>query len=406
MAIIRPVKMFLPQPELAARLACPPYDVVTAAEARRLVQGNPLSFLRIVRAEVDLPEEISPYDQSVYRRARENFLSFIQLNWLRASAGPQLFLYRLQMADHIQTGVVAGCSVEEYDRGIICKHETTRPEKENDRVQHLLALAAHAEAVLIAYREHEAIDALVSAACRERPLLSFQADDGVQHTLWQISHSRPWVQAFEAVSRLYIADGHHRSAAASRVCSLRRQQNAGHTGAEEYNFFPATLFPARQLRILPYNRILRGLSGWQPQEFLRQLRRDFGLTDTAPPSPLRKGEISLYVNGNWHGLVLKPPTSTAATASLDVTRLHDQILAPYFGIHDPRRDDRLDFIGGVGSVTTLQQMVDSGAAQMAISMHPTSIAELFAVADAGELMPPKSTWFEPKLRSGLFVHPF
>ncbi len=406
MALIRPATMFLPRPELAARLACPPYDVITTAEAQCLAQGNPLSFLRVVRAEIDLPEETPLYDARVYRCARENLLSFIKAGWLYATAGPRLFLYRLQTAEHAQTGVVACCSVDEYDRGLICKHESTRPDKENDRVQHMLALAAHAEAVLIAYRGRAEIAALVAAECRTQPLLDFRADDGVQHTLWQARQPEALVQAFAAVPRLYLADGHHRSAGASRVRDRWREQNARHTGNEEYNFFPATLFPADQLRILPYNRVLRGLPNWQPHEFLQQLRRDFLLTGNAAPSPLRKGEISLYVNGNWHGLTLKPATAAAPTAGLDVTRLQEQILAPYFGIHDQRTDARLDFVGGVRGVAALQQMVDSGAAQMAISMHATSLEELLAVSDAGALMPPKSTWFEPKLRSGLFVHPF
>ncbi len=406
MALIRPATMFLPRPELAARLSCPPYDVVTTAEAQRLAQGNPLSFLRVVRAEIDLPEGTPPDDARVYRCARENFLSFIKAGWLYASAGPRLFLYRLQTAAHAQTGVVACCSVDDYDRGLICKHENTRPDKENDRVQHMLALAAHAEAVLIAYRGRAEITALVAAECRAQPLLDFHAQDGVQHTLWQVRQPDTLVQAFAEVPRLYIADGHHRSAAASRVRARLRAQNAGHTGNEEYNFFPATLFSTEQLRILPYNRVLRGLPDWQPHEFLQLLRRDFLLTGNAAPLPLRKGEISLYVNGNWHGLTLKPAAAATPTAGLDVTRLQEQILAPYFGIHDQRTDARIDFVGGVHGVAALQQMVDSGAAQMAISMHATSLEELLAVSDAGALMPPKSTWFEPKLRSGLFVHPF
>ncbi|MDZ7269731.1 MAG: DUF1015 family protein [candidate division KSB1 bacterium] len=406
MALIRPAPMFLPRPELVARLACPPYDVVTAAEARQLAQGNPCSFLRVVRAEIDLPENTPPYDERVYRCARENFASFIRAGWLYASPGPVLFIYRLETAEHAQTGVVACCSVEEYDRGVICKHENTRPDKEQDRVQHMLALSAHAEAVLIAYRGRDEINALVAAACRLPPLLDFRAPDGVQHTLWQVQQPMALVRAFAAVPRLYIADGHHRSAGASRVCARLRELHAAHTGGEEYNFFPATLFPAEQLRILPYHRVLRGLAGWQPHEFLQQLRRDFLVTDNAPPSPLRKGEISLYVNGNWHGLTLKPATSATPTAELDVTRLQEQILAPYFGIHDQRTDTRLEFVGGARGVATLQQMVDSGTAQMAISMHATPLEELLRVSDAGALMPPKSTWFEPKLRSGLFVHPF
>lgn len=406
MATLRPSPLLLPQAAHAAQIACPPYDVVTTAEARQIAAGNPACFLRVVRPEIDLPETVDPYDPLVYQKARENFARLQAEKLFFQSSGPQLLIYRLKMQTHEQTGVVGCCSVDEYDNDLICKHEKTKPDKENDRVQHMLALAAHPEAVLIAYRGRDEINALAAAECRKAPLFDFRADDGVQHTVWQVDEHAPFVRAFQTVPRLYIADGHHRSAGASRVRAHWREQNSNHTGVEEYNFFPAALFPAEQLRILPYNRILRGLPDWQPQNFLRALRRDFLLTTNAPPSPLRKGEISLYVNGSWHGLALKSSSPQAATAALEVTRLQEQILKPYFGIHDQRTDPRIDFVGGMRGVETLKQLVDSGKAQMAISLYPTSLDELFAVSDAGELMPPKSTWFEPKLRSGLFVHRF
>lgn len=406
MATLRPSPLLLPHTAHAAQIACPPYDVVTTAEARQIAAGNPACFLHVVRPEIDLPETTHPYDPLVYQKAQENFARFQAERLFSQSSAAQLLIYRLKMQTHEQTGVVGCCSVEEYDNDLICKHEKTRPDKENDRVQHMLALAAHPEAVLIAYRGRDEINALVADECRRPPLFDFCADDGVQHTVWQVGEHAPFVQAFQAVPRLYIADGHHRSASASRARAHLRDRNANHTGAEEYNFFPATLFPAEQLRILPYNRVLWGLPDWQPQNFLRELGRDFLLTNNTAPLPLRKGEISLYVNGSWHGLSLKSVTQRAATAELDVARLQEQILAPYFGILDQRTDPRIDFVGGVRGVETLKQLVDSGKAQMAISMYPTSLDELFAVSDAGELMPPKSTWFEPKLRSGLFVHRF
>ncbi len=406
MATLRPSPLLLPHAAHAAQIASPPYDVVTTAEARQIAAGNPACFLHVVRPEIDLPETTHPYNPVVYQKARENFTRFQAEKLFFKSSGPQLLIYRLQMQTHEQTGVVGCCSIDEYDSDLICKHENTKPDKENDRVQHMLALSAHPEAVLIAYRGRAEIVALVENECRKKPLFDFRADDGVQHTVWQVGRQAAFVRALQAVPRLYIADGHHRSAGASRARAHMREQNANHTGAEEYNFFPAALFPAEQLRILPYNRVLRGLPDWSPQNLLRALSRDFLLTDNAAPSPLRKGEISLYVNGSWHGFSLKSVTQRTPTAALDVTRLQEQILAPYFGILDQRTDPRIDFVGGVRDVETLKQLVDSGEAQMAISLYPTSLDELFAVSDAGELMPPKSTWFEPKLRSGLFVHPF
>ncbi len=423
MARIRPFAALLPPSNLAARLSCPPYDVVNTTEARQFIQNDAHSFMRIIRAEAEWDEEFHPYDQKVYTRSRENFLLFQQQGWLHPQSSPHLFVYRLGDGEHVQTGVVACCTVDEYEFGVICRHENTKPEKENDRTQHTLALSAHPEPVLLAYRGDRAIDELVEIVCRNLPWFDFKAEDGVQHTLWlapalQFGKNNAGVrdrendlqshliQAFARIPYLYIADGHHRTASAGRVAAVRRAQNRLHHGEEEYNFFPAVLFPAEQLRILAYNRALRGLSNWQPEDFLRRLRREFNRVDNASAVPQQQGDVSVYCLSRWHTFQLKPETAHDPVALLDLSRLQKQLLEPYWGIRDQRTDARLDFIGGKNSAQQLQQLVDRGQAQIGISLFPPSLAELFAVSDRSELMPPKSTWFEPKLRSGLFVHGF
>lgn len=406
MAQLHPFVSLLPPAQFAARLSCPPYDVVSEAEARAFAAHNPQSFMRIIRAEVDLPELASPYEARVYERARDNLIAFEKAGWLLRTASPRLFVYRLCSGAHAQTGVVGCCAVDEYESGVICKHENTKPEKENDRTRHLLALGAHAEPVLLAYRGRTEIDARVAEVMQRQPLLDFVAEDGVQHTLWQVAESAGFVAAFTHVSKLYIADGHHRSASAWRARAELRQRNASHTGNEAYNFFPAVLFPAEQLRILPYNRLVRNMSEWNAGAFLAFLRRNFAYAESATAMPARKGEVRVYCEGQWHSFTLRAGANDEPLAQLDLTRLQQQVLAPYFGIVDQRTDARIDFVGGIRGAQALQQAVASSAAQLAFSMFPTALDELFAVSDRGELMPPKSTWFEPKLRSGLFLQKF
>lgn len=426
MARIRPFAALLPPAQLAARIACPPYDVITTAEARRFIKNDPHSFMRVIRAEADWNEEIHPYSQKVYDRARENLAFFRREGWLQPQSRPGILVYRLRDGEHVQTGVVACCSVDEYESGVICRHENTKPDKENDRTQHTVALSAHPEAVLLAYRGHDVIDEWVKAVCRNQPLFDFKAADGVQHTLWRgqdfgsgtkagdssrlvqngSDNSDPLIDAFAQVPRLYIADGHHRSASARRAREAVRSQNAHHTGNEEYNFFPAALFPARQLRILAYNRVLRRLAHWQPEEFLLRLQGEFHRIDDTFSVPRRKVEFSVYCAGQWHGFALSPETANDPVAQLDLSRLQRQLLEPFFGIVDQRTDARIDFIGGKNSVAEMERQVNGGEAQIGISLFPPTLDELFAVSDRGELMPPKSTWFEPKLLSGLFIHVF
>ena len=423
MARIHPFSALLPPAELIRHMSCPPYDVVTTEQARQFLQNNPRSFMRIIRADAEWPSDSQPDDERVHARARENFGLFQRERWLQQQQAPHFFVYRLRDGDHVQTGVVACCAVEEYEAGAICRHENTKPDKENDRTQHMLALAAHPEPVLLAYRGDDVIEGLVQAVCHDQPLFDFVAEDGVQHQLWPVSasaggnaardpdlHEKGMAarlsKAFARIPRLYIADGHHRCAGAARVRAACRASNAAHTGEEEYNFFPAVLFPAPQLRILAYNRVLRRLAHWQPEAFLQRLQREFAVKENASGVPRHAGEVQLYFSGQWHGVTLHAESAADPAAQLDLSRLQSQLLEPFFGVADQRTDARIDFIGGQDSVAKLQQLVESGEAEIGLSLFPPSLAELFAVSDRGELMPPKSTWFEPKLRSGLFVHAF
>lgn len=423
MAQIKPFAALLPPAELAARISCPPYDVVTVEEARQYLRANPQSFMRVIRAEAEYGDEekVHAHAAKVYARARQNLLLFQREGWLLQQPLPAFLIYRMREGRHVQTGVVACCSVDEYESGAICRHENTRPDKENDRTQHALALSAHAEPVLLAYRGRQEIDELVEMVCRHQPLFDFMADDGVAHTLWLVPEFLPGanrgdagdrghgihtqlIEAFARVPRLYIADGHHRSASASRARAARRASNPGHSGTEEYNFFPAVLFPAGQLRILPYNRVLRRLEQWQPEDFLARLATQFEMMAQAVANPSQKGIVSAYLKGHWHSFALRTEAGGEAAAQLDLSRLQKQLLEPFFGIVDQRTDARVDFIGGKNSTSTIQRLVDSGEAQLGLSLFPPALDELFAISDQGQLMPPKSTWFEPKLRSGLFVH--
>ena len=406
MAQLRPFFSLMPPADLAPRLSCPPYDVVSAVEARAFAANNSHNFMRIIRAEVDLAEDEAPYHARVYEQARANLIAFETAGWLQRSAAPHLLIYRLRTTEHTQIGVVGCCAIDEYESGAICKHENTKPEKENDRTRHLLALGAHAEPVLLAYRGRSEINAKVTEIMQQQPLRDFVAEDGVQHTLWLVEEIAALANVFAQVSKLYIADGHHRSAAAWRARAELRQRNTSHSGAEAYNFFPAVLFPAEQLRILPYNRLVRAITDWDAEAFLLFLRDNFEYEEFTAATPARKGAVCVYCAGQWRGFTLRETWSNDPLAQLDLTRLQEQVLAPYFAIVDQRTDPRIDFVGGIHGVRALQDAVNRGAAQLAFSVFPTSLDELFAVSDRGELMPPKSTWFEPKLRSGLFVQPF
>jgi uncharacterized protein (DUF1015 family) len=401
---IKPFTALRPPPALAARVASPPYDVVDTTEARALAEGHPMCFLRVSRPELELPEGTGLYDEAVYQRAAENFRAFQERGYLVRAPRPALYLYRLDTGAHRQDGVVAVCHVEDYERDLIRKHEHTRKATEDDRTRHTQSIQAHSGPVFLAYRDQPDIEALKSKIEKSTPLYDFAAPDGVHHTLWEIEQTEAWVEAFGRVPVAYVADGHHRAASAARVARERRAANPRHTGEEEYNWFLAVLFPAGQLRILPYNRCVRDLNGLDAAAFLAAVRQHFDVSETAPPAPEKPGCVSMYLGGRWRSLAWTPDPAADLVAALDVSVLQDRLLGPVLGIDDPRRDPRIEFVGGLRGAAELERRVDSGWAAAAFSMYPTRIDQLLAVADAGRVMPPKSTWFEPKLKSGLLVH--
>ena len=406
MAVIRPFRALRPPAERAQAVAAVPYDVVNTEEARALADGNPLSFLHVSRPEIDLPPGTDLYSDAVYRKAVENFEKLIADCPLEKETEPSLYLYRLIMGDHEQVGIVACCSIDEYDNSTIRKHERTRRDKEDDRTRHMLMLRAQTGPVFLTYRARNEIDEQVNAAIGAEPLYDLTAADGVRHTIWRIDETDALVKSFESVPLLYIADGHHRAASASRARAELKQQSFAHTGQEDYNFFLTVIFPDSQMQILAYNRTVRDLNGLSKEEFLDEVRAQFTITEDAKPEPPKRGNWSMYLEGKWYGLQLSPETTlpTGTVAMLDVSVLQDRLLDPILGIKDVRTDKRIDFIGGLRGTKELERLVDEGKAAVAFSLFPTTVEELLMVSDANEIMPPKSTWFEPKLRDGLLIH--
>jgi uncharacterized protein (DUF1015 family) len=402
---IHPFQGLVPTPAYAAEVACVPYDVVNAAEAATLAAGKPRSLLHVDRAEIDLPPGTDPYSAAVYEKARANFESLQHTGALVRENAPCLYVYEQQMGTHRQRGIVAGCHVDDYDAGLIKKHEKTRKDKEDDRTRLIDTISADTGPVFLTYRDNPVVTALVNAKTQELPLYDFTAPDGIRHTVWRIPGGTEWAKAFAAVPVAYIADGHHRAASAARVARLRRERNPQHTGTEDYNWFLCVLFPASELKILPYNRIVVDLNGRTPAEFLAQVKATFGLEENAAPSPLAVGRVSMYFQKKWYGLKMPVPPKADPVSRLDVSILQDGLLAPLLGIDDPRTSKRIDFVGGIRGTGELVKRVDSEGG-VAFSMFPVTLEQLMDIADAGQIMPPKSTWFEPKLRSGLFVHTF
>ena len=395
-----------PAPELVAEVACVPYDVVNREESAALAAGKANTLLRVDRAEIDLPPDTDPYSDAVYEKARENFLALQKSGALIRETEPCLYLYQQRMGAHVQTGLAAVCHIEDYERDIIKKHEKTRRDKEDDRTRLIGTLSADTGPVFLTYRDSEAIDALTAAALKTAPLYDFTAPDGIQHTVWRIAGGESFVENFRNIPVAYVADGHHRTASACRVGRERREANPAHTGSEDYNWFLAVLFPASQLQILPYNRAVKDLHGHTKETFLEAVSRVFTLRHGSAPTPVRPGEIRMYLDGAWYDLTWRPAPDADPISQLDVTALQDRVLAPLLGIDDPRTSKGIEFIGGIRGPGELVKLVDSGKAAVAFSMFPTTVEQLMAIADAGQIMPPKSTWFEPKLRSGLFVHTF
>ncbi|SHK11478.1 DUF1015 domain-containing protein [Rhodothermus profundi] len=406
MSLLYPFRALRPIPEKAAEVASPPYDVVSTEEARKLAAGKPWSFLHVIRPEIDLPESTDEHDEAVYAKGAENLRRFRSSSVFVQDAAPALYVYRQQMGAHVQTGVFGCVPVAAYEDGRIVRHEKTRPDKEADRTRHILEQRAHAEPVMLTYPDQEAIDRQIEQITKEKPLYDFVADDAVRHTIWKVDEPNALREAFQAVARVYVADGHHRCAAAARAAAVLRQQEPQHEGLAEYEIFPAVLFPMSQLQILPYHRVIRKLP-MSPEAFLQALEARMEVTrNVADPAPPARGTITIYLEGSWHRVVLPPSQRNTVADQLDVARLNEHILEPVLGITDPRTDPNLDFVGGIRGLNALKEMVDRGEVALAIAMYPTSIDELVAVSDAGLLMPPKSTWFEPKLRSGLLIHVF
>ena len=411
MSKIKPFRALRPAADSAKQVSSVPYDVLNASEAREIVKENPLSFLRVSRSEVDLPENINPYSDEVYAKAKENFERLQADGVLQTEAEPSLYVYRLQMDEQIQTSVVACCSIDEYDSDLIKKHEKTRPEKENDRTRHIVELEAQTGLIFLCYRGTEEINALVEEVTTAAPLYDFEAEDvnknQIRNTIWKITETNSLVAAFEKIPAIYIADGHHRAASASRARAEMRDKNANHTGEEDYNFVVAALFPAEQLKILAYNRVVKDLNGLSVDEFFQKVAESgFNISETGDPTPKNAGEICVYADGKWRKLTFNVDylIDPGVIETLDVSRLEKFILQPILGIEDVRTDKRIDFVGGIRGTSELEKLVDSGKWEIAFSMFPTTVEQLLQVSDENQIMPPKSTWFEPKLRDGLLIH--
>ncbi|HAE14856.1 MAG: DUF1015 domain-containing protein [Chitinophagales bacterium] len=414
MSVIKPFKGLRPRPELAKEVASRPYDVLNSEEAREEAAGNQYSFLHVCKPEIDLPEETDHYSQEVYDKGKENLAQMIREGILIQDETPCLYAYRQIMNGHAQVGLVANSGIDDYFNDIIKKHEFTRPEKENDRIRHMATLSCHPEPVFLTYPDVDEITPIMEAVVARKAVYDFTSEDGIQHTFWVIddaSEINVITEIFrEKVPFTYIADGHHRSASSAKVGQQLREANPGHTGEEEFNFFLSVLFPSSQLMIMDYNRLVKDLNGHTPMDFFRMIAERFDIkhTGTEPYKPEVLHTFGLYYDGHWYQLTAKPGTydDMDPIKCLDVTVLSDHLLDPVLGIKDQRTDKRIDFVGGIRGLHELEKRVDSGEMKLAISLFPVSIDQLIHIADSGNVMPPKSTWFEPKLRSGLIVHAF
>ncbi|MCC7488328.1 MAG: DUF1015 domain-containing protein [Gammaproteobacteria bacterium] len=407
--LIKPLRGLRPADGRAADVIAPPYDVLNSAEARLRAAGRPASFLHISKPEIDLPEDIDVHDPRVYARGAENFHAMVASGVLVREPSPHYYVYRLRMGGHVQTGIVCTGSVAAYDANRIRKHEYTRPDKEDDRVRQITALNAQTGPVLLAYRASDTVRGILAEVARGRPLCEATADDGIVHTLWRVDDAgteRRLTGLFDAMDALYIADGHHRSAAASRVAAELRGRSRAAGGEQPFEYFLCVAFPHDEMQILDYNRVVRDLNGHSPEAFLAAVASRFDVEPaTGQARPRQAGEFGLFLAGRWYRLRIRPQhVPTDPVASLDVSLLQDNLLQPLLGIHDPRTDRRIDFVGGMRGLGELEKRVGSGEMAVAFALYPTSMAALMAVADANQVMPPKSTWFEPKLADGLVSH--
>ena len=410
MSVVRPFRGLRPSREFAEKIASPPYDVLDSQEARNLVKDNPLSFLRVVKPEVDLAPGVDLYSEEVYQQGARNLRRLMEDGLMVQDGNPNFYFYRQIMGDHSQIGLVASVSAEDYDNDVIKKHEFTRKEKEEDRIRHIETQNAQCGPVFLTYPDLGELDAIQQSVCAGEPEYDFTADDGIRHTFWVVSSS----EISNSISKLfttrvpflYVADGHHRSASGAIIASRRKNANSGHTGREEYNYFLAVIFPKSQMKILAYNRAVKDLEGRTPQQFIEEVSKKFTVEKTGVKEPSKNQEFSMYVSSDWY--TIKPLAGTFPAddpvKSLDASILQENLLNPVLGIENPRTAAHIKFVGGIRGTAELEKLVDSGKYSVAFSMYPTSVDQLIAVADSGNVMPPKSTWFEPKLRSGLVVH--
>ena len=408
MPLIKPFTGLRPADGRADDVVAPPYDVMNADEAREMVEGRPWSFLHISRPEVDLPAGTDPYSDAVYYKAAENLQHMIKEGVLVRDPKDSYYVYRLTMGEHVQTGLVAAASVEAYDADRIKKHEFTRPVKEDDRVRQVEALNAQTGPVFLVYKANQTVDNILADVSAATPDVDVTAKDGVRHEIWVLSDEArvtTLTEAFDGMDAIYVADGHHRSAAGSRVGNSQKTANANHTGNESYNYFLSVIFPDDQMQILDYNRVVKDLNGLSKEDFLSKVAESFDMETTdSQCKPSKETEFGMYLDGQWYKLTLKAKRPSDPVARLDVSLLADNLIEPLLGISDPRRDTRIDFVGGIRGLGELEKRVNSGDWEVAFAIYPTTMEALMAVADAGEVMPPKSTWFEPKLADGLVSH--
>ena len=406
MAIVKPFKALRPVQDRAQNVSCVPYDIVSEAEVREIIAGNPDSFLRVTRPEADFDDGSPPKQAEGLKRAQEHLDRFIREHILSQESEPCLYVYRLSSDSHEQTGIVGCCSLDDYDGGIIKKHEKTRPDKVRDRTDHMLSLKAQTGLIFLAFRGTDATKRLIAETVAGEPLYDFVCPKAVHQTVWRVTEPEKFVDSFERIPALYIADGHHRAESAALARNEMRANNPDHTGSEEYNYVMAGIFPAEDLHILAYNRVVNDLNGMTDEAFLESVRQNFIVSQTSDRQPKNRGEFSMYLTGRWYNLrysvnYVREPDPVDR---LDVQILQQNVLQPILGIDDPRTNERITFVGGGRGIDELEKLVDSGGSKVAFSLFPTTMDDLFAVSDMGEIMPPKSTWFEPKLKDGLFVH--
>ena len=410
MAVYKPFKAYRPKPEEAAKIAAPPYDVINSEEAREYVEGKPLSFLHVGKPEVDLPQDIDHYDPKVYEKGRENLQKLIDEGHLQEDPDDYFYVYAQTMEGRTQYGLVGCSSVDDYWNDVIKKHEKTRKVKEEDRCNHVRVTNSHSGPIFLTYRDVDEINSLVDTVTQMPPEIDFIAEDDIRHQCWTIKDKDTIdiiAKRLNEVDNFYVADGHHRSAAAGIVGRERQEANPDHKGNEEYNYFLSVLFPASHLNIYDYNRVVKDLNGLSKDEFIEKLKENFTIEKAGGQiKPRKKGEMGMYIDGDWYKLnanekLVKNPDPVD---SLDVAILQNNVLTPVLAIDDPRTSERIDFVGGIRGLGELEKRVNSGEMKLAFSMYPTSVEELMSIADAGKIMPPKSTWFEPKLRDGLYVH--